>query len=70
MNIDLSDHEAAVLLRELDQIIDGDKYFLSPRVRTLKAIRAKIRPEPTQEPFPPFKHYAPPRIGKGRRRRG
>ena len=43
--------EAALLLRELDGMIDGDRYFLSPRIQTLKAIRAKIRPEPVQEPF-------------------
>jgi hypothetical protein len=48
MTIDLTDEEAAALLRELDGLIDGDRYFLSPRVKTLKAIRAKIRPEPAQ----------------------
>ena len=70
MNLDLSDAEAAVLLRELDGLIDGDRYFLSPRIQTLKAIRAKIRPEPERAPLPPLKVYAPPRVGKGRRRRG
>jgi hypothetical protein len=30
--------------QELDGTIDGDQYFLSPRIQTLKAIRAKIRP--------------------------
>src|ERR1700737_2660244 len=40
MNLDLTDDEA--LLRELDGIIDGDRYFLSERIKTLKAIRAKI----------------------------
>jgi hypothetical protein len=39
MNLDLSDHEAAVLLRELNGLIDGDRYFLWPRIKTLKAIR-------------------------------
>jgi hypothetical protein len=52
----------AALLRELDGLIDGDRYFMSPRVKTLKAIRAKIRPEPVREPSPPPpKPYAPPR---------
>src|SRR5580704_1132034 len=46
MNLDLTDEETAALLRELDGIIDGDRYFLSERTKTLKAIRAKIRPEP------------------------
>jgi hypothetical protein len=43
MNIDLSDEEAAALLRELDDIIASDRYFLSPRITTLKAIRGKDR---------------------------
>jgi hypothetical protein len=34
----LSDDEAAALLRELDSVIEGDRYFLPPRMRTLKAI--------------------------------
>jgi hypothetical protein len=35
----------------------------------LKAILAKIRPEPVCEPLPPRKHYEPPRAktAKGRR---
>jgi hypothetical protein len=70
MQLDLTDQEAAALLRELDQIIEADRYFLSQRIQTLKAIRAKIRPEPERTPLPPLKVYAPPRIGKGRRRRG
>jgi hypothetical protein len=70
MQLDLTDEETTTLLRELDHIIDGDKYFLSPRIRTLKAIRAKLRPDPMREPLPPLKQYERPRIGKGRRRRG
>jgi hypothetical protein len=46
MQIDLTDEEATALLRELDGITDADRYFLSPRIRTLKAIRAKICPKP------------------------
>jgi hypothetical protein len=34
MTLDLSDEEAAALLAELDHIIDGDRYPLSPRIRT------------------------------------
>jgi hypothetical protein len=71
MNLDLTEEQAAALLRELDNIIDGDRYFLSPRIRTLKAIRAKIRPEPEGEPLPPPpKQYAPPRATAAKRRRG
>jgi hypothetical protein len=38
--------------------------------QTLKAILGKIRPEPTREPLPPSKVYAPPRATTARRRRG
>jgi len=70
MNLDLTDEEAAALLRELDGLIDGDRYFLSPRIKTLKAIRAKIRPEPAREPLPPPPNqYAPPRVTAKQRRR-
>jgi hypothetical protein len=62
MILDLTDDEASPLLRELNGLIDGDRYFLSDRIRTVKAIRAKIRPEPEREPLPPPpKQYAPPR---------
>jgi hypothetical protein len=53
MNVELTDEETAALLRELDGLIDSDRYFISPRIKTLKAIRAKIRPEPVREPLPP-----------------
>jgi len=69
MNLDLTDDEAATLLRELDGIIDGDRYFLSERIKMLKAIRAKLRPEPVREPLPPPKQYAPPRTTAKQRRR-
>ena len=36
--------------RLLRNAIDDDRYPLSPRVQTLKAILAKIRPEPAREP--------------------
>jgi hypothetical protein len=66
------DEETAALHRELDGLIDGDRYFMSQRITTLKAIRAKMRPEPAREPLPPPpKRYAPPRAtGKQRRRVG
>ena len=68
-------------MRELDGIIDGDRYFLSPRIETLKAILAKIRPEPPKashpsgEPVrellpPPPKQYASLQATTARRRRG
>jgi hypothetical protein len=69
MTLDLTDEETAALLRGLDSIIDGDRFPFSPRILTLKAIRAKLRPEPTREPLPPRKHYEPPRATAVRRRR-
>ena len=71
MNLDLTDEETAAPLRELDVLIDGDRYFLSPRIKTLKAIRAKIRPEPVRPPLPPPpKRYEPPRATARQRRQG
>jgi len=68
-HLDLSDEEAATLVALLTRTIDGDRYLLSPRIRTLKAILAKLRPEPAREPAPPPKVYAPPRATAARRRR-
>ena len=71
MNLDLTDDETAALLRELDGLIDGDRYFMSPCIKALRALRAKIRPEPAREPLPPPpKQYAPPRATVKQRRRG
>jgi hypothetical protein len=50
MNLELSDEKTAALLRGLDNFIDGDRFPLSPRILTLKAIRAKLRPEPVASP--------------------
>jgi hypothetical protein len=72
MNLELTDDEAAALLRELNGIIDSDRYFCSTRIKTLRAIRAKIRPEPVREPSPPPpKRYESPRASAPQRlRRG
>jgi hypothetical protein len=70
MTIDLSDPETDALATLLRRAIDHDRYPLSPRIQTLKAILGKIRPEPTREPLPPPKAYAPPRATAARRRRG
>ena len=61
MTFDLTEEETKALLKELDDIIDGDRYQFSARVRMLKVIRTKFRPEPAREPLPPPKQYAPPR---------
>jgi hypothetical protein len=80
MELDLTDDETAALERLLSDAIDRDRYPLSPRVKMLKGILAKIRSEPPKaslapnglepkrEPLPPIKHYEPPRAGRYRRR--
>jgi hypothetical protein len=41
------------LIRELSQIIENDRYPLSPRITALKDIIATLRQDPTREPLPP-----------------
>jgi hypothetical protein len=64
-HLDLSDEEAAALIKEL---ADNDRYPFSQRIQTLRTILAKLRPEPAREPLPPPKVYAPPRATAARRR--
>jgi hypothetical protein len=47
---DLTDEETAALLTELNAIIENDLYPLSPRIRTLRAIRAKLPGAPRDPP--------------------
>jgi hypothetical protein len=75
MNLDLTEEESAALVRELDRIINDDRYFLSPRIQTPTMIRNKIKP-----PAPAIAALLPaPKAGDGpraaflaqkRRRRG
>jgi hypothetical protein len=46
MRLDLTDEEEAALLKELNQIIENDRYPLSHRIRVLRAIRAKFPTAP------------------------
>ena len=41
MHLDLTDEETTVLIRELTEITFGARYFLSPRIKTLEAIRPR-----------------------------
>jgi hypothetical protein len=68
MPLDLDDDETAALAEELHKIIENDRYPFSPRILTLKAILAKIRPEPERKPLPPLQHFEPPSKGRYRRR--
>ena len=45
MHLDLSDGETTALTKELDDITRNDRYPFSERIRTLKAILAKLRPQ-------------------------
>lgn len=69
MSLDLSDVEMAAVTRLLRDTIDGDRYPLSPRIRTLQGILDKLEPPPVREPLPPLRAYAPPRATAARRRR-
>jgi hypothetical protein len=64
-HLDLTD---AALTKELADITGNDRYPFSPRIQTLRAILAKLRPEPIREPLPLPKVYAPPRATAARRR--
>ena len=69
-HLDLSDDEAAALTQELHDIVENDRYPFSPRIRTLRAILNKIRPELVRKPLPPPKVYAPPSKGPFEDERG
>jgi hypothetical protein len=68
-HLELSDEEAAALIKELADITGNDRYPFSARIQTLRAILAKLRPEPAREPLPPPRVYAPPRAAAARSRR-
>jgi hypothetical protein len=69
MHLDLSDAETAALTKELEDITRNDHYPFSDRIRTLKAILAKLRPGPVRKPLPPPKVYTAPRATAAKRRR-
>ena len=68
-HLDLSDDETAAPTKELDDSTRNNRYPFSERIRTLKAILAKLRPEPAREPLPPSKVYAPPKATAATRHR-
>ena len=54
--LDLTEEERAEVLQAIRAAIDGERYVLSPRVKRLKSILAKLDPEaerPTAIPYPP-----------------
>jgi hypothetical protein len=70
MMLNLTEEESEALAKALSRTIDDDRYPLSPRIRTLRGILAKLRPEPVREPSPPPKVNEPRRAALARRRQG
>jgi hypothetical protein len=65
MHLDLSDEETAALSQELHDIVEGDRYAFSPRIRTLRAILNSI-PRRGRRPEPP----PPLNVGADVKKRG
>ena len=65
MAVELTDEEATALVRLLREAIDSDRFPLSPRVQVLRAILARLRPEPARPAASPEQRaYAPPSRGR------
>jgi hypothetical protein len=47
-NLELTDDEAQALVRVIREAIDSDRFPLSPRVQVLRAILARLKPEPAR----------------------
>ena len=73
MNPNLTDDDRADLARFLRDAIEADRYPLSPRVRRLKELLAKIDPAPAAAgtPLPAPRPPGQPSmvLAKGKRRR-
>ena len=69
--LDLSDEERDELVRALREMIDGDRFPLSARVRRLKSVLDKLDPPkaPATSPFPPPRPPTEPNHTLRRRRR-
>jgi hypothetical protein len=68
--LDLTDDERDELVCALRQMIDGDRFPLSPRIRRLKAILGKLEPpRAAAEPFPAPRPPSEPRHALRKRRR-
>jgi len=65
----LTEEEKLALVALVGRAIDADRYPLSPRIRELRGILAKLEgPRPAPAPLPPLKRYEPPSRGRYRRR--
>ena len=57
---DLTPEEYAEIVRLVRSPIDGGRYVLSPRVKRLKSILAKLDPAPSATVTPYRRHVPPP----------
>jgi hypothetical protein len=64
VNLELTDEQTERLIRELSEIIQNDRYPLSPRIVALKEILGMLLPEPAREPLPPRRYYELPSKGR------
>ena len=63
MALELSEVERVALLELLRETIEASRYPLSPRIKTLKAILAKMEPPASQpERYPPPKPPGQPSL--------
>lgn len=70
MIVDFSEVEGVALVELLTESIGASRYPLSPRIKTLKAMLAKMKPpSPRPEPYPPPKAAAEPSMVLAKRRR-
>jgi hypothetical protein len=68
--LDLTDEEKRALIALLKRTLEYARFPLAPRLDPLKAILAKLDPQPPQpEPLPPLPAGAGPSRGQGGRRR-
>ena len=67
-HLELTDEQTDALIGELSQIIDGDRYPLSPRIKVLRDVLEMLRPAPARETLPPPRGYEPPSKGRYKRR--
>jgi hypothetical protein len=70
MTPDLTGDDKAILVELLRETIDRDCFPLSPRIKSLKAVLAKLDPQPPRpEPLPPPKPPGQPSMVLARKRR-
>lgn len=73
MTPDLSEDETRALTDPLKHALNDDRCPLSPRIQMRRAIPSEAGSRPPSRrrtPYPAPKHFAPPRAGLARRRRG